>query len=120
MAKLLIKRRAYHRRSYVRKDGTPVRASDVPASSFKVKDRGAPGRTPKSQRWFSPQVRTGWSKDLSQKVRIARVVRAHKGDLLASARSLQALANVSTDSATQRKAQSDAGILFKRHRGTGK
>jgi len=106
MAKLRIKRKAY-----TRKDGTRVKAT-----TFKVKDRGARGRTPKAERWFEPGVKTGWSKDLAQGTRINKVVRAHKGDLLASARSLRALANVTTDSETRRKAASDANILFKRHK----
>ena len=106
MPKLTVRRKAY-----TRKDGTRVKSS-----TFKVKDRGAKGRTPKSEQWFEPSVKTGWSKDLAQSTRINKVVRAHGGDLLASARSMQALANVSTDAETSRKAKSDANILFKRHK----
>lgn len=110
MAKLRVTRKAY-----TRKDGTRVKAT-----TFKIKDRGAKGRTPKAERWFEPGVETGWSKDLKQSTRISRVVRAHKGDLLASARSMMALANVTTDSETRRKSKSDANILFKRYKKTGR
>jgi len=106
MAKLRVTRKAY-----TRKDGTRVKAT-----TFKIRDRGAKGRTPKAKQWFEPSVKTGWSKDIKQSTRIRRVVRAHKGDLLASARSLQALSNVTTDAETRRKAKSDAAILFRRYK----
>ncbi len=120
MAKLLIKRKAYKRDAYTRKGGVKVSGSKVPQTTFKIKDVGAPGRTPKAKRWFEPKVHSGWSKDLSQKVRIAKVVKAHKGDLLASARSLQSLANVTVDIETRHKAKADADVLFARHSRTGK
>jgi len=115
MPKLLVKRKAYTRKAYTRKDGTRVSTSSVPLSIFKIKDVGAPGRTPKSEQWYAPKAHTGWSKDLAQKTRIAKVVSAHKGDLLSSARSMQALSNVSVDPTTKQKAKSDADILFKRY-----
>jgi len=106
MPKLTVKRKPY-----TRSDGTRVKGS-----IFKIKDRGAKGRTPKSKQWFEPSVVTGWSKDLAQSTRINKVVRAHKGDLLASARSMQALSNVTTDSETCRKSKADANVLFKRYK----
>jgi hypothetical protein len=42
MGKLIVHRRGYHRR-----DGTYVRST-----TFPIRDRGHPGRTPESQRWF--------------------------------------------------------------------
>lgn len=62
--------------------------SRVPASTFKAADRGNPGRTPKSQQFFHPKVHTGWRKGEAQQTRIGKAVRAHKGNLLATARSL--------------------------------
>jgi hypothetical protein len=41
---LTVRRKPYHRKGYTRKDGTYVKPSHVPASTFKVKDRGLPGR----------------------------------------------------------------------------
>ena len=116
MAKLRVKRKAHKRRAYTRKDGTHVSATRVSGSTFKVKDRGKRGRTPKSKRWYEPTVETGWSKDSPQSTRLSRAVRAHKGDKLAAARGLQALSNVTTDPKTKRLADADAKILFKRHK----
>lgn len=87
------------------------------ATTFKVKDKGAPGRTPKSKRWFRPSLHTGWDKNLPQETRVAKVVKAHKGNLLSAARSLRALANVTVDPETHRKATADARVLFKRYDG---
>ena len=116
MTQLLIKRKAYHRKGYTRKDGTKVKASDIPATTFRIGDTGALGRTPKSKRWFPiRKTHTGWSKGLSQRARIARVVKAHKGDLLASARSLTALSNVTTDLVTKTLARRDAQVLYDRY-----
>jgi len=42
--KLRIERKGYHRRAYTRKDGVQVKATDVPSTSFTIKDRGALGR----------------------------------------------------------------------------
>jgi hypothetical protein len=105
MPKLLIKRK-----SYTRKDGTRVKAA-----TFKVADKGAPGRTPKSERWYSPKVRTGWSKNLSPQVRRTRVLRTHKGDVLAAARSMLALSNVTNDLDTRHKSAVDAKYFFKKN-----
>jgi len=62
--KLVVKRKAYTRKAhtrkpYTRKDGTRVKGSrvkktKVPATTYKTKDRGLPGRTPKSRRVIPP------------------------------------------------------------------
>jgi len=43
-----------------RKDGTYVKPT-----SYYVKDRGESGKTPKSERWFNPDVEMNWGKDMS-------------------------------------------------------
>lgn len=106
MAKLRVKRKAYKR-----KDGTHVKAT-----TYMAVDKGKPGRTPKKGRWFSPKVHSGWNKDDPSDIRRRRVLRAHGGDLLAAARSKQALANVTTDPATKRAASSDAKYFFSEYR----
>ena len=100
------------RKGYTRKDGTKVKAS-----TFKVKDRGEPGRTPKAEQWYEPGVKTGWEKGQPESVRRAKVLKAHKGDELASALSMQALANVTTDRETASKAARDAKYFYRQHRG---
>ncbi len=115
--KLRVSRKAYTRKSYVRKDGTRVKATKVPSSSFSVKDKGKKGRTPKGERWYHPKVETGWEKDMPVEARRRRVLRAHKGDTLSSARGMQALANVTTDRETKSRARADALYFFGKNRG---
>ena len=43
--KITVHRKAYTRKAYTRKDGTRVKETRVPATAFRIKDRGAPGRT---------------------------------------------------------------------------
>ncbi|MBW2675914.1 MAG: hypothetical protein JRD89_21365 [Deltaproteobacteria bacterium] len=42
--KLIVRRRGYLRRAYRRKDGTLVRATRVRPTTYRIRDRGAPGR----------------------------------------------------------------------------
>jgi len=98
------------RKSYVRKDGTRVRAA-----TYYIKDKGKPGRTPESEKWYEHTVRMNWHKDESADVRRANALKAHKGDELATARALQALANVTTDAETAELAKADADYFFAQH-----
>jgi hypothetical protein len=98
------------RRAYRRKNGTLVKAA-----TYLIKDKGKPGRTPKAKRWFAPKVKSGWSKGLPANVRRARVLRAHGGDFLSSARSKQSLANVTVDGATKRAALADAKYFYAKY-----
>lgn len=108
MAKLRVTRKAY-----IRKDGTRVKGT-----TFKIKDRGAKGRTPKAERWYEPGVETGWKADMPMAKRRRLALRAHKGDELATARSLLALSNVQKriNPVVSRKARSDADYFFARHK----
>ena len=113
---LTVKRKGHTRRAYLREDGTRVKSADVAPSTFKTEDRGKPGRTPKSKRWYEPQVRTGWEKTQPESVRRVNVQMAHGGNELASARAMQALANVTTDRETRRLAREDARYFYRLHR----
>jgi hypothetical protein len=95
------------RKSYVRKDGTRVKAA-----TYHIKDRGKPGKTPASEKWYEHNVEMNWHKDEPAEVRRANALNAHKGDKLATARALQALANVTTDAKTAGLAKSDADYFF--------
>lgn len=66
----------------------------------------------KKEKWFSPSVISGWSKRDPAHLRRYRAKRAHKGDVLATARALQALANVTTDKTTKKLARTDAQYFF--------
>ncbi len=116
MPKLRVDRKAYKRKAYRRKDGTVVKSTRIKRSISLVTDRGKKGRTPESQQFFHPKVHTGWEKDMSAEERRRRVLSAHKGDELAAGRSMQALANVTTDSATKSAARADALYFYAKHR----
>jgi len=70
----------------------------------------------KAVKWYRHTTTMGWRKDLSQSYRRSNALRAHNGDLLATARALQALANVTTDGGTRRAAKADAKHFFARYR----
>jgi len=98
------------RKSYVRKDGTEVKGT-----TFYIQDRGKPGKTPDSEKFYNPKVEMHWHKDQSAEVRQANALKAHNGNKLATARALQALANVTTDIQTARLAKADADYFFLKH-----
>lgn len=62
----------------------------------------------KTVKWFKPSKTTGWQKGDTQTQRRRVALASHKGNLLATARSLQALSNVTTDTETRRKSRADA------------
>jgi hypothetical protein len=69
------------------------------------------------KKWHKPSlIHTGWNKNDSQSTRRWHMIRAHKGDLLASARSCQQISNISTDSETKRKAHGDSIYFYERYR----
>ena len=98
------------RRSYVRKDRTAVKGT-----TYYTKDKGKPGKTPESEKFYHPKVEMRWHKDQLPDVRRVNALKAHEGDELATARALQALANVTTDIQTAKLAKSDADYFFFKH-----
>ena len=98
------------RKSYVRKDGTVVKGT-----TYYTKDKGKPGKTPESEKFYHPKVEMHWHKDQSVEVRRANALKAHNGNELATARALQALANVTTDPETSKLAKTDADYFFAKH-----
>lgn len=99
------------RKSYVRKDGTRVKAT-----TYFTKDKGQPGKTPEIEKFFHPMVVMNWRKSDPAGIRRANALQAHNGDKLAAARALQALVNVTTDAETARIAKSDAEYFFAKHK----
>jgi hypothetical protein len=97
------------RKSYVRKDGTPVKAT-----IYFTQDKGKPGKTPESQKFFHPKVVMNWHKAQPPETRRANALKVHNGDELAAGRALQELANVTRDQATARLAKADADYFFTR------
>lgn len=92
---------------------------------FKV-DKGKPGRTPKSKRWFQeavqkrPPYKLGWKKDEPQLIRLKKSLLSRPKSWsssrrnLSASRALIALSNVTTDVETKRKARLDAKVLRRR------
>jgi hypothetical protein len=113
--KLTIHREAHKRKPYKRKSGVKVKGAEVKGSTFEIKDRGKPGRTPKSERFFHPKVHTGWEAGMPAEKRRRLVKKAHEGDLLASGRSMVALANVQhrINPDVAQKARADADYFFR-------
>ncbi len=67
-------------------------------------------------KWFEPNSKSlDWHKEDSQTTRRRNALRSRKGNFLATARALQALANVTTDEQTEQKARSDAKYFFHRY-----
>lgn len=70
----------------------------------------------KVEKWFEPGEEMGWRKTdpMGKRRRIA--LKSRRGDLLATARGLQSLANVTQDSETARKAAADAQYFYRQYR----
>jgi hypothetical protein len=97
------------RKAYTRKDSTLVKAA-----TYMTQDKGKPGKTPEGEKFFHPRVEMKWHKDEPADIRRANALKAHQGDEQATARALQALANVTTDTTTSGLAKSDADYFFTR------
>ena len=116
MGLITVKKKGYVRKGYVRKDGVRVKATKVKPSVFKVKDRGQKGRTPEAGQWYAPKVHMGWRKAQPMETRRRLALKAHGGNILATARALQALANVQSriNPTVAAKARADAKYFFRK------
>jgi len=83
--------------------------------SYLTPDKGKPGRY-KGEKWYNPGEPLGWEADMSVKERREIALESRDYDLLATARALQALANVTTSKSTKQEARSDADHFFTLHR----
>ena len=63
-------------------------------------------------KWFEAGKSLNWRKEDTQTQRRRVALASRKGKLLPTARALQALANVTTDSETRRKAHADAQYFY--------
>ena len=88
----------------------------VHRKSYLTPDKGGRGRTPESGRWYEHGAETGWSKSLPATERRELALGGHKGDVLAAARGLQALSNVTSDPTTRRLARADAQYFYREYR----
>ena len=107
----------YKRSAYVDRWGHKHPAKLIKRSAPKKSRRRRKKKTTKkSKKWYSPKVHSGWKKDMPAKERRSLLLKAHKGSLLAAARSKQALANVTKDEETRVLALKDAEYFFSLHR----
>ncbi len=105
-----IRRGAYRRAGYIRKDGTRVKGAAVPSAC--VVDRGAPGKTPAAKKFAKFPKKAaympGWGKDVSEGKRHSALKNlTKKVGCLRAQRMLLQLANVTTDKPTESKARTD-------------
>jgi hypothetical protein len=92
--------------------------------NYKPRFPALAAKTVVERRWFQKIVAqrlatkgpTGWKKSYPAEKRRRIMIRAHDGDILAAARACQALANVTKDPETKRKARADAKYLFELYR----
>jgi len=63
-------------------------------------------------KWFEAGKSLGWRKDDTQAKRRRAALKSRQGDLLATARALMALSNVTQDHETSRKAKADAHYFY--------
>lgn len=69
----------------------------------------------KDTKWFEPGKRLNWSKEDGQARRRRNALNSRHGSYLKAARALMALANVTQDEETKRKARSDALYFYRKH-----
>ena len=74
----------------------------------------------RKEKWYKPSKQdTGWHKNDPPTTRRRRALAAHKNHL-STAKSLQALSNITQDLPTKRAASADAKYFYKMHEKYGK
>ncbi len=98
------------RDGYVRKDGVRVKPACVP-------DKGAPGKTPAAKRFMpdlGPRPLNGWKKDQAASTRLSKLRGlARRRGCTPALRTVNVIANATTDRETERKLRSDYKRLKK-------
>jgi len=126
MGKIIVRRKGYHRRGFhIHRNGKRIYISPtyIKPTTYKAKDRGKRGKTPKSKRWFHPKrkLKVGnreWK--ASHKAAYRRCVLSalvKKRGYATVVRELNALRNVTTDAKTKQAATADMKWLKKKYKG---
>ena len=126
MGKILVERKGYHRRGfYIHRNGKRIYIPPtyIKPTTYKAKDRGKRGKTPKSKRWFKPKrkLKVGnreWKashKAASRRRVLSALVK--KRGYATVVRELNALRNVTTDRKTKKAATADMKWLKKKYKG---
>jgi len=106
----------YKRSAYVDQYGNKIPATTVKRKVAKKGTRRKRRKPSKDKKWLTPKVHSGWSKSQPATTRRKLLLKAHKGDLLAAARSKQLLANVTQDEPTRELALKDAQYFFQEYK----
>ena len=107
-----ILRKGFTREAFTRSDGTRIKATRVKPGC--IKDRGEPGKGPKTLPTPVEGSLEGWKKDMPRKKRHALLKRLTKKENCRSVIGrLTLLRNISDDPATDRVAEADAKWLHK-------
>ena len=129
MPELKVKRKGYWRGpyTYVRNGKVVnVKKSWVPETTFMTEDKGKPGRTPESEKFFEPKRHTGWKKTMTAATRRSKLLNATDKKksvhdrYVEAGRMIQELANVTTDEETKTRAKEDADYFFEKAKETEK
>ncbi len=129
LAEIEVKRKGYWRGPYTyTRNGKTVKVKRtwVPETTYQTEDRGKPGKTPESEKFFEPKRHTGWEKDQPQATRRGKLLEATDkrksmhDRYVEAGRMIQELANVTTDEETKVKAKEDAEYFFEKARETEK
>lgn len=75
-----------------------------------------PVKSKNKNKWFEAGKSLGWSKEDKQSTRRRNALHSRNGNYLRTARALLALANVTQDDETARKAHADAMYFFRKHK----
>ena len=127
MAEIKVKRKGYWRGPYTyTRNGKVinVKKSWVPETSFMTEDKGKPGRTPESKKFFEPKRQTGWEKTQEAATRRGKLLdatdktKSMHDRYVEAGRMIQELANVTTDEETKTKAREDAEYFFQKGKET--
>jgi len=121
MGEIKVERKGYWRKEYTyTRNGKQinVKRTWIPESTYKTEDRGKPGKTPESEKWFTPEVKTGWMKTQLPSERRNKLLeatdksRSMHDRYVQAGRMIQELANVTSDKATKNTATDDADYFF--------
>lgn len=129
MTELKVKRKGYWRGPYTyTRNGKVinVKKSWVPETTFMTEDKGKPGRTPESEKFFEPKRHTGWEKIMAPATRRGKLLNATDKSksmhdrYVEAGRMIQELSNVTTDEDTKTRAKEDADYFFEKAKETEK
>ena len=126
LLEIVVHRRGYKRKAYTmhrRGKKIHVKATKVKPTTFTIKDRGKPGKTPENKKWFDPKRKLKYKNmewhathkaAYRRRVLSALVKRRSYATVI---RELNALRNVTTDAKTKQAATADMKWLKKKYRG---